>query len=261
MEQFLTVSVGHRRFALPLDEVRHIVTLRPEFRCSGANAEEYLAFEGTPLPFVSSWDHLGEPSLYEEFAELNAMLPQRRQDHIDWMSGLENSIRQGHAFSKARSPFDCAFGKWYYAYRPANRQLALLLTSFEQPHARIHALADQLLGLVDTGGQQEALARFQRASETVLKELLNLFEEAQRLTVSLQRRVAILLRDSDAVCALGVDSVNDIAALTPDRVTKPGRVGTSSAPPPTLLMLEDQTLVPLIEWQTFLSNSPPARRQ
>jgi chemotaxis signal transduction protein len=259
VKEYLTVSVGRRRFALPLDEVRHIVPLHPDFHCTGANLEAYLAFEGMPLPFISSWEHMQEGTAYAEYAELNAMLPQRRQDHIDWMASLESAIRQGHPFSKARSPFECAFGKWYYAYRPANRQLALLLKGFDQPHARIHALADQLLGLVEEGRREEALARFQRASETVLKELLNLFEQTQRLTVSLQRRVAILLRDGDTECALGVDAVNDIAALRPERVTSPRPAGASAGPPPTLLMLEDDCVVPLIDWKTFLFNSAPAR--
>lgn len=256
--EMLMIVVGRRTFGLPLAEVRHIVQLRPEFRCAGEGAEAYLAFEGEPLPFVSSWDHTGETTVYQEYAELNAMLPQRRQDHLDWMAALEISIRNGHPFAKARSPFDCAFGKWYYSYRPSNRQLSLLLKSFDQPHARIHALADQLLRLVEAGRQEEALERFQQARDTVLKELLNLFEEATRLTVSLQRRVAILLRDGEVYCALGADAVNDIAALTPERLTRPRTQGLRDDSAPTLAILDDESVVPLMDWKRLLAQPKTA---
>jgi chemotaxis signal transduction protein len=254
--EMLMIVVGRRTFALPLAEVRHIVPLQPEFCCAGADSEAYFPFEGEPVPFVSSWNHMGQVTAYQEYAELNALLPQRRQDHLDWMAALESSIRHGHPFSRARSPFDCAFGKWYYSYRTTNRQLAPLLKSFDQPHARIHALADQLLGLVDVGKKEDALERFHRARATVLKELLSLFDEATRLTISLQRRVAILLRDGQMNCALGADAVNDIATLPPGRLTRPPmqHKGTEGSGP-VLAILEDESVVPFLDWKSLLTRS------
>jgi hypothetical protein len=248
----LMIGVGRRSYALPFEHVRHIVSLRPEFCCFGDGVESYLAFEGAPIPFVSTWDALGEKTAYQEYAELHAMLPQRKQDHLDWMAALEGSLRQGHSFAKARSPYECAFGKWYYGFRAHNSQLGLLLKRFEQPHARIHALADQLLQLVEEGHQDEALARFQRARETTLQELVNLFAEADRLVLSLQRRVAILVHHGGLACALGADEVKAIASIPPERIAISAGMRISQRAGSKLVILDDGTVVPVMDWQRWL---------
>jgi hypothetical protein len=245
----LIVHVGHRGFALPLADVEHIVPLSPDFVHCGDQAERYLAFQGSPLNFVSSWNLVGEDTCYHEFAELAAMLPQRRQEHIDWMSALEDSIRSGYPFSKARSPHECAFGIWYYSYRPVDRQLALLLRNFEQPHAFIHGLADQLLALSEAAGKGEALARFQEATDTTLKNLLGLFDRTMDVLFSLQRRIAIILRREDVRYALGADRVSDIVTIPAERVTSNIHRANGADESECLLTLDNGKICPVMEWQ------------
>lgn len=259
----LMVRVGQRDFALPLEDVDYIVPLPPEFTHSGERAEKFLAFQGMPLSFVSSWDLSGEETCYSEFAQLAAMLPQRRQDHVDWMSALEDSLRNGYTFSKARNPHDCAFGKWYYGYRPANRQLALLLRNFEQPHAYIHGLADRLLKLSEAGKKDEALAKFQVATDTTLKDLLRLFDRTNSVLTSLQRRVAIILRRGEARCALGADRVTDIVSIPAERVSRHAHAAEGDNQGSRLLILENGSISPVMEWQQALDPvqplTPPAQ--
>ncbi len=245
----LIVHVGQHDFALPLADVEHIVPLSPDFVHSGDRAERFLAFQGSPLNFVSSWNLVGEDTCYHEFAELAAMLPQRRQEHIDWMSALEDSIRSGYPFSKARTPHECAFGKWYYSYRPVDRQLALLLRNFEQPHAFIHGLADQLLALSEAGRKGEALARFQEATDTTLKNLLGLFDRTMDVLFSLQRRIAIILRREDVRYALGADRVSDIVTIPAERVTSNIHRANGVDESECLLTLDDGRICPVMEWQ------------
>ena len=245
----LIVHVGQRDFALPLADVEHIVPLAPDFVHCGDQAERYVAFQGSPINFVSSWNLVEEDTCYREFAELATMLPQRRQDHIDWMSALEDSIRSGYQFSKARGPHECAFGKWYYNYRPSDRQLALLLRNFEQPHARIHGLADQLLALSEAGAKSEALTRFQEAADTTLKELLLLFDRTTNALQSLQRRIAIILRRDGVRTALGVDRVSDIVTIPAERVTSNISRANGVDESECLLTLDNGKICPVMEWQ------------
>lgn len=247
----LMVRVGKRDFALPLEDVEYIVPLPPDFAHSGECAEKYLNHQGVPLDFVSSWDLSGEASCYSEFAELATMLPQRRRDHTDWMSALENSLRNGCAFAKARDPHECAFGKWYYAYQPSDRRLALLLRGFEQPHAMIHSLADRLLKLSEAGKREEALARFQEERETTLKDLLRLFDRTGAVLQSLQRRVAIILRRGDMRCALGADRVTDIVSVPADRVSHHTDAARHHNQSSLLLILENGGICAMINWKAF----------
>lgn len=248
--QVLLIRLGKRDFALPLEQVRYVAPLPADFVYSGDKAEDFFLFEGTAVAYASLWDALKQESAYAEYVELLAMLPQRRQDHVDWMGALEASLRQGLPFAKARSPYDCAFGKWYYAYKPTDRRLSLLLAKFEIPHAHIHGLADKLLGLADQGRREDAIAAFREAQQTVLQELMRLFEAAQGLVVELQRRIVVIVGQGEKSCALGADGVRDIVAVPPERIQR-SQVAGAAAQAQTLLVLEDGRVVPLLDEAMF----------
>jgi chemotaxis signal transduction protein len=249
----LLFRVGGHGLAVPLHHVRYVSPMPVDFVATGAEAAKYFVFEGAPLDYVSLWDLLGLKSEYGEYQEMQTMLPQRVQDHIDWMGALATSIRNHVPFTKARSPYECAFGKWFYGYQAKDRRLALLLGQFEQPHATIHALADRLLGMADAGQTTEALEIYEEHRQTTLANLMRLFDAAGKLVTDLQRRIAIVLEADGETCALGADYVLDIAEVPPERV-KPATkraMGTSSSVSSTLIMLEDQSVVPVLDWQSF----------
>ena len=251
--EVLLIRLGSRSFALPLANVRYVAPMPSDFASCGAAAQDHFVFEGSPLAYVSLWDLLGSKSEYAEYEEMQAMLPQRRQDHLDWMAALEDSIRNGTPFAKARNPHECAFGKWFYGYRSKDRRLSLLLGQFEQPHAVIHGLADRLLGLVETGRGSEALHAFEEARDTTLATLMRLFESAQELVVELQRRIAVIVADGDDTCALGADGVRDIVTVPAERVKRnTGAVAKAGAKATSaLIILDDRNVVPLLNWRAF----------
>lgn len=251
--ELLLIGIGGQNYALPMIEVEHITTLPAGFRHAGPDAEEYLGFEGLPLRFISAWNALGKISVYREFAEIHDMLPQRRQDHLDWMAALEDSIVHGVPFGKARSHRDCAFGKWYYGYTARDRRLKLLLGNFEQPHIHIHALADRLLGMAESGGREEALRLFHEAQETTLRNLLAIFDRAETLLGDLQRRVAIIVRADGERHALGADSIQDIVAVPAERITWAPPDAGQSTPRAALVILDDGRIVTVLPWRRFLS--------
>ena len=251
--QILLIKLGARSFGLPLNYVSYVAKMPSDFVSRGAEVDHHFVFEDTPLSYVSLWDRLEQKSAFAEYEEMQTMLPQRRQDHIDWMSALENSIRTGTPFSKARNPHECAFGKWFYNYHAKDRRLSLLLGQFEQPHAIIHSLADSLLGLSEAGHSEEALRSFEEAKNTNLAMLMELFAAAQELVVELQRRIAIIVSDGENACALGADGVSDIVTITPDAIKEnAGKgFGIESQATSGLIILEDHNVVPLINWQNF----------
>lgn len=247
--EVLLVRLGARLLGVPLSQVRYIAPLPSDYVAFGAGVSEHFVFEGTPLAFVSLWDTLNLPSQYAEFGELQTMLPLRRQDHLDWMAALENSLRTGVPFAKARNPRECAFGKWYYGHRSDDRRLALILGQFEQPHATIHALADSLLGLAEAGARDEALHKFEEARDSTLAMLMRLFDSALMLVTELQRRVAVIVAAGGETCALGADGVRDIVAVPADRV-KHGRHDAARATS-DLVILDDRSVVPMLNWRAF----------
>lgn len=247
----LLLQVGNSVLGLPLAEVRHIAPIPHGAASRGADAMAHFVFAGEPLPYFSLWDALGLPSLYAAYEALHAMLPQRRQDHIDWMAALSDAIRRGTPFTKARSPRECAFGKWFYAFRSEDRKLSLLLSQFEHPHAVIHALADKLLALAESGDTETALRLFDEAEHSTLAQLLLLFDSADQLVLDLQRPVAVIVDDGQAEWALGADKVHDIVEVPAERIRASDRRigGIASKASRGLLILEDESVVPLLDWQ------------
>ena len=251
--EVLLVKLGQRLFGVPLADVRYVAPMPADFRYAGADGEANFLFEGSPLAYLSLWDRLAVNSAYGEYVELLSMLPQRRQDHLDWMAALEASIRNGAQFTKARSPYECAFGKWYYGHHFEDRRLSLLLGRFEQPHATIHGLADRLLGMAEGGQRTEALNAFEEASQTTLALLLKLFDDAEELVIELQRRVGVIVADGAATCALGADGVSDIVTIPAERV-KPSTVSAAAGAHAfsALLVVDERTVVPLLDWKALL---------
>lgn len=251
--QVLLIKLGENSFAVPLAQVNYVTQMPSDFVSCGADVGHHFVFEGNPLSYVSLWDTLGQKSGYAEYEEMQTMLPLRRQDHLDWMTALEESIRTGGAFTKARSAHDCAFGKWFYGYRAKDRRLSLLLAQFEQPHNSIHGLADKLLGLSEAGHVADALRLFEEARTTTLAMLMGLFDSAQKLVVELQRRIAIIVSDGDNTCALGADGVRDIVTIPAECVKKnTGKAGEmESQAASALIILDGHDVVPLLNWPKF----------
>ena len=247
--QLVIFQVGNRVMALALEEVEHILQLGGGREAEGGISVDggVILFRDEAVPWRPLWEPLAAPSIYREFDELAQTLPQRRQDHIDWMAALEHSLVNDQPFAKARSPYECAFGKWFYAYRASDRRLSLLLAQFEQPHAIIHGLADRLLGMAENGQQAAALAEFETARATTLATLMQLFDSTTQLLIELQRRIAVILGSGAQARALGADAVRDIVLVPAERC----KAGHGSGPTNGLLLLDDGSLVPLIDWATL----------
>lgn len=246
--EIMLIDVGGRDFALPLAEVHHIVSLESSFRHAGADTEEYLNHEGDPLPFISTWNLLGRATHFQEYADLLEMLPQRRQDHLDWMAALKTSLSDNTPFEKARDPHKCAFGKWYNSYQATSRRLRLLLSEFSKPHAKIHSLADTLLDMVQSGHRADALALFAKAEESTLHTLLDIFDRCEKLLQNLQRRVAVIVEYSDKRFAIGADEARSSVTIPKKRITWVETPGSDTSPRPSLFILDDGRIVPCLDW-------------
>lgn len=226
-----------------------------EFVGRGELTEDYFLFENSPLPYVSLWNKFNLQSEYIEYEQMQVMLPQRRQDHLDWIAALEDSIRTGCPFTKARSHRECAFGKWLYSYSTKEMQLSVLLMQLESPHALIHQLADKLLGLADTGKGQEALDALSKAKEGTLTKLLELFDLTDALAEMLQRRIAIIFSHESERYALGADGIKDIVTIPTEQIKKIACDSKNLGSPHLneILVLKDETIVPLLRAHTFSS--------
>lgn len=139
------------------------------------------------------------------------MLQEREQDHKAWLAELERSIYNDQPFTQAKDPKQCAFGKWYYSFKTDNDDLRTLLARFEEPHNKLHALADKLLTINAKGNKDEALRLLEKEKSTTFMKLIRLFESA-RDQIILDHKPIIVFTTQDGQqphIGLLVDQVED----------------------------------------------------
>ncbi len=141
------------------------------------------------------------------------LLAARKQDHINWLTTLEKSVREGTPFPLARDPTKCAFGKWYGTYQPTDRTLASVLREFDLPHRKIHAIADKVCEKSESGDQNAALAIIEETRHTDLSQMVELFGKAANAYLETRRELVIVLELEGKKLSLAVDSVESVERI------------------------------------------------
>ncbi|NJD05202.1 MAG: chemotaxis protein [Methylococcaceae bacterium] len=100
---------------------------------------------------------------------LDKILDRAKSDHIVFMSRVKGHVRKALVLEPAKMPdhYSCRFGKWYHSLGMEQYSGSEWFRAIDPPHARLHALAKDVVSLASKGEER-------RASE--------LYEEADRLS-------------------------------------------------------------------------------
>jgi len=209
--QCLIVRAGDSTLAFPTGAVQGmvlmpLVTALPH---SLPAMRGVVNLRGEVMPVVDLRVALGLPSYQQEMAEFAKLLDEREQDHLKWIAELRASADENRAFTLARDPHKCKFGKWYDTFTPRNQSVAVmtLWRSFDRPHQVIHGIADKVCALAARGEYAGAHAIIQLARDTELQELCRAFADLRRLVTETSREVAVVLRQGRKPLAVSVDEV------------------------------------------------------
>jgi chemotaxis signal transduction protein len=175
-----------------------------------------VRFQGELVPVLDYAHRIGIDSGVDVKSELIEILTVREQEHVDWLNALEQSIRTGVMFSNTIDPKRCEFGKWYSTFVTRDETLKELLQSFEEPHRKIHNLAETLLALRDEGKQDEAITLLKYEKQTTLRRLQALFERARDQIKGGMRPVLLYVTTDGKTprYALMIDEINDVINYT-----------------------------------------------
>lgn len=212
---YLTFRLLGARYALAVRYIRYITSLdaiAPRMVPDTEHGSHHVfQFQDAQIPLYPFCHLVGERSQQDECRELVQLLTQRRQDHVDWMDALQHSIRSGEPFSKATDPHKCAFGLWYDQYRPQDDEMREILARFDQPHQRIHSLAEKLLAMAQQENRvEDAIAILEEEKHSTLRQLMNLFEQATTRLQEMQKPVVVILNTGSRNFAIALDSIDGI---------------------------------------------------
>jgi chemotaxis signal transduction protein len=177
-----------------------------------------INLRGKVLPLVDLRLRMGLPSALEDVEQMIAMLVAREQDHILWLKELLGAVTEGRPFTLAQDPTECAFGKWYYSYKPEDIGFASVMYRLEVPHRRIHTIASAVLKHAEQGQHDKAREIILRTEKGDLHTVVNLFAEARTAFRESQKEVAIVLTDGRKRLSLTVDSVASVEAIAEDTI-------------------------------------------
>jgi chemotaxis signal transduction protein len=177
-----------------------------------------INLRGKVLPLLDLRLRMNLPSALADVDQMIAMLVAREQDHVVWLGELLRSVTEGHAFALARDPTQCAFGKWYYSYKPEDIGFASVMYRFELPHRRIHAIADAALKCAEHGQHAEAREIILRTEKGDLQTVVKLFAEARTAFRESHKEIALVLTDGTKQLSLAVDSVASVEAIAEDTI-------------------------------------------
>jgi purine-binding chemotaxis protein CheW len=213
---WVIAQLGTQLFGLHCSGVREMVISPEVSAVPGVPGyiKGVINLRGRVTPLVDLRLRLGMRSSVEETEALCALMEQRAQDHRRWLEELDASVRERRRFALARDPHQCAFGKWYDNFKTDDILVSGFLKKFDAPHKRIHALADEVQALVESGHSEEARERLDKARNGALAAMLRLFADFQALIREHNREIAVVLNGAGGAYAVSVDSVTSVERLS-----------------------------------------------
>jgi chemotaxis signal transduction protein len=215
------VSVQGLQMAVSARHVREI-TRTPRWHAV-PNAPRFVRgvvnLRGRVLPLVDLRVRLGLPSALEEVEAMIAMLEERERDHILWLRELQRAVDEGRPFTLPRDPTQCAFGQWYYSYKPEDIGFASVMCRLDLPHRRVHSMAEAVLQHAERGEQNQARELIRRTEQGDLSTVIRLFEEARTAFRDSQKEVAVVLTDGRRQVSVTVDRVVSVEPIDEDTMT------------------------------------------
>ncbi|WP_197482976.1 CZB domain-containing protein, partial [Oleiphilus sp. HI0128] len=149
----ITFMTADAAFAIPLEQVLYIekdvkrnlqVNELDEFN------HEVITFQNNTVQLYDFNQLIGSENHQTLMNNLVAKLNEMEQQHRDWLDALESSLKNNTPFTKALDPNKCAFGMWYNQFETDIEELKEALLRFDEPHKKLHGLAETLLNLNQT---------------------------------------------------------------------------------------------------------------
>jgi len=210
--EVITFYVASTQYATPVSAVRYIEQDKRKTTRIEVNDKlgaEVTTYQGKPVPIYDFADLMGCEAEYKANLELLKTLQQREKDHVSWINALEQSIKTGAPFALARDASQCEFGKWYNQYQADDELLADILKDFDEPHKRIHGLADALLDMCAQGQKDQALAILENEKSRTLSKLKGLFAAARDRLENITRPILLYIHTNKKMIAVRLNAISD----------------------------------------------------
>lgn len=206
-EQLFTINT---KTVISIYQLPNEITPIPE---SEDFLEGVMNLRGEIIPIISLRKLFSMGTIEDESRELLAMLEQRKQDHVNWVNELVNSVRENRRFSLATDPHMCAFGKWYDNYNTNNATLAMHLKKIREPHDKLHETAIIVDRCVNSGDYDGAQYQISLARDQYMPEVLKYIDESARALSEGYRQMVIALNNGEKTIGVITDEIISVESI------------------------------------------------
>ncbi len=184
-------------FAISSDYVKAMIALTNvrSFLGNSSDIHGITVYDGQPTYLIDMRSRLGLKTFNAEIEDFCGLMDAREKDHINWLETLEKCVLERKEFTLAIDPTKCKFGRWYYDILPKikNKNLLIHLEQFDEPHKKIHAIAEKAFLLIRVGKNDEAIELIGNTRDNQLSKMINLFAKIKQTYRTNQKQIAIII--------------------------------------------------------------------
>lgn len=183
-----------------------------------AHVRGIINVRGEVVPIIDMRVLFGLPTAQEDNDNFMAMIDKRKQDHIDWVTALRNTIENDAPFTLATSPHQCAFGKWYDTYETNILSVSHYLKQIDEPHTKLHASAGEAFACQRLCESCERIEckqdALRKATEEYAPRLLELLDHLKSAYDEGNTQMVVVLQDGDVQMGILVDEVVEVSDIS-----------------------------------------------
>lgn len=112
---------------------------------------------------------------------------EKEVDHLVWLNNLSGTLLLGHEFSGQLDPTKCDFGRWYLDvknsdyYHEMSPDFRAVFESLEEPHRLLHESAGRVLGHLNAGDRERAMAVYTGETQAHIAEIRGFLDNLIRV--------------------------------------------------------------------------------
>ncbi len=218
---WIIFKVSKNTYAVNSEDVLSITKMEDEI-IDVPDIQEYIRglinLRGSIIPLIDLKKLFKEDSLDKIVADYSEMIGARKQDHINWVNELDRCIENGEQFKLATDPHKCAFGKWFYSYKPENNTIGFHIKKIEEPHRLLHEAAEEYnnCNKDHANCQREECLKdvLQRVKEEYMPEVVRILDDSISVLKNNLKEMIIVLEHDHFKAGIIVDSVLSIETIS-----------------------------------------------
>lgn len=230
--RYVVVEINRNHYGMPTASTVELMSSDMTQVTRVPHSPDYISgvinHRGTIIPVIDTRSLLGFEPRSEEATKLSKMFHELRDDHVNWLSALQDAVYQNTEFRKEIDPTRCNFGKWYQTVLDGSSSMSemanddpilkSLIDRLDAPHRHIHGLAETVLKLRDQGKVEDAIAHLNSAREKSFSEMCVLFDQILETISSKLDSMLVITEVGSRKAAIAVDAVSFVADCNDEQV-------------------------------------------